>query len=161
MNWDTLFKMQKQLDSYIEENHNLQERDLFQDKYLALLVELGELANETRCFKFWSNKSRSSLDVILEEYVDGIHFILSLGIVKGHTFTSVNLGSTELTETELFNTVFEQCVVFKNNPNQENYTRLFESYLVLGRKLGFKEEDVFQAYLKKNEVNYQRQNSGY
>ncbi len=56
MEWDTLFKMQKELDSYIESNHNLANHDLFDDKYLALLVEIGELANETRCFKFWSNK---------------------------------------------------------------------------------------------------------
>ncbi|MFS0673020.1 dUTP diphosphatase [Ornithinibacillus sp. 179-J 7C1 HS] len=161
MNWNLLFDMQKRLDSYIEENHQLTGRDLFQDKYLALLVELGELANETRCFKFWSNKPRSSREVVLEEYVDGIHFILSLGIVKGLTFVSNTLNSSDLTETELFNQVFEQCVVFKNAPNQINYTRLFETYLELGLKLGFKEEDVQEAYIKKNEVNYERQNSGY
>ncbi len=64
-------------------------------------------------------------------------------------------------ETELFNLVFENCVRFKNEPSQPNYTLLFESYLTLGLKLGFTEQDVFNAYMKKNEVNYERQKSGY
>lgn len=161
MNWDKLFIMQKQLDSYIENNHQLTGRDLFQDKYLALLVELGELANETRCFKFWSNKPKSSSEVILEEYVDGIHFILSLGIVKGLKFESTEVQPSSQTETELFNRVFEQCVAFKNEPNQTNYNRLFVGYLELGLKLGFSEKDIHQAYTKKNEINYERQNQGY
>jgi dimeric dUTPase (all-alpha-NTP-PPase superfamily) len=162
MDWQLLFSMQKQLDAFIETNHDLSERDLFQEKYLALLVELGELANETRCFKFWSNKERSSKEVILEEYVDGIHFILSLGIEKGLVFsTETPIELSALSETELFNQVFERCVRFKNDSSQTNYNRLFEGYLELGLKLGFQEEDVYDAYRKKNEVNYNRQNSGY
>ncbi|GIO27781.1 dUTP diphosphatase [Ornithinibacillus bavariensis] len=162
MDWQSLFSMQRQLDSYIESNHNLSDKDLFQEKYLALLVELGELANETRCFKFWSNKARSSKEVILEEYVDGIHFMLSLGLEKGLVYTSTTpLVLVDLTETELFNNVFEDCVSFKNNPSQTNYERLFQGYLLLGLKLGFEEEDIYKAYMKKNEVNYKRQNNGY
>ncbi|MEN2765607.1 dUTP diphosphatase [Ornithinibacillus xuwenensis] len=161
MDWKSLFSMQKQLDTYIEENHNLSEKDLFEDKYLALLVELGELANETRCFKFWSNKKRGDSQTILEEFVDGIHFILSLGIEKGLRFEAETVKQSNKLETELFNTVFENGVVFKNQPIQPNYNRLFQSYLELGLKLGFQEADVRQAYIKKNEVNYERQNQGY
>lgn len=161
MKWDTLFTMQKQLDSYIESNHNLTNHDLFDDKYLALLVELGELANETRCFKFWSNKQRSANEIILEEYVDGIHFIMSLGIVKGLNYHNKSVANSNHTETELFNHVFEKCVRFKNEPTQQNYDLLFGSYLTLGLTLGFTEQDVFDAYIKKNEVNYERQKSGY
>ncbi len=75
--------MQQALDSHIEEKHQLQNEDLFTRKTLALLVEIGELANETRCFKFWSVKPASEKQVVLEEFVDGIHFILSLGIECG------------------------------------------------------------------------------
>ncbi|WP_178076329.1 dUTP diphosphatase, partial [Pseudomonas sp. 2822-15] len=32
---------------------------------------------------FWSDKGPSTDEVILEEYVDGIHFILSVGIESG------------------------------------------------------------------------------
>ena len=83
MQLEKLFKMQKALDQHIEEKHELQQEDLFNRKVLALLVEVGELANETRCFKFWSVKPSSEKSVVLEEFVDGIHFILSLGIECG------------------------------------------------------------------------------
>src|SRR3954453_14525850 len=78
MNVEKLFKMQDALDRHIEEKHGLENTNLIEKKILALLVEVGELANETRCFKFWSLKGPSEREIILAEYVDGIHFILSL-----------------------------------------------------------------------------------
>ena len=82
MKLSQLFTMQQELDSFIQKNREVK-RDVFQEKGLALLVELAELANETRSFKFWSAKGPSEIEVILEEYVDSIHFLLSLGIEKG------------------------------------------------------------------------------
>ncbi|UJL45022.1 dUTP diphosphatase [Virgibacillus sp. NKC19-16] len=161
MDWKALYSMQEKLDKYIEEKHDLLDKDVFQEKYLALLVELGELANETRCFKFWSTKPRNEKSVILEEYVDGTHFILSLGIEKGYQYDGRELRLTLLNETEQFNNVFEACTVFKQDPTKENYVRLFENYLLLGELLGFTEADIQDAYLKKNEVNYARQDQGY
>ncbi len=92
------FEMQRKLDQYIEKEHGLQDRSLFEEKTLALFVEIGELANETRCFKFWSKKPASDSKVILEEYVDGIHFILSLGLELGfdeNTFSIVSYEGNE------------------------------------------------------------------
>ncbi|WP_067730623.1 dUTP diphosphatase [Oceanobacillus damuensis] len=161
MNWKQLFDMQKQLDTYIEVNHNLSKTDVFQEKYLALLVELGELANETRCFKFWSNKPRNEKNVILEEYVDVIHFILSLGLEKGFIYHPSEWQSAMVTETEQFTDVFEAAVAYKNNATQINYNNLFLKTLQLAEILGFTEEDIQAAYIKKNEINYERQNQGY
>ncbi|GGJ68484.1 dimeric dUTPase (all-alpha-NTP-PPase superfamily) [Anoxybacillus voinovskiensis] len=56
MNLRKLFEMQRQLDEYIEQKHPRKEgEDRLAKKILALQVELGELANEWRGFKFWSN----------------------------------------------------------------------------------------------------------
>ncbi|MFC4556638.1 dUTP diphosphatase [Virgibacillus kekensis] len=161
MNWSDLYNMQKQLDDYIEAEHELTDKDLFREKYLALLVELGELANETRCFKFWSNKPRSDKAVVLEEYVDGVHFLLSLGLEKGLQFSGAISRPVENSETEQFNQVFAACTNFNENPSTDNYEQLFESFLLLGNILGFNEQDIKDAYLKKNKTNYKRQNEGY
>lgn len=163
MDWKELFTMQKQLDQYIEEHNAIPtNRNLFEHKYLALLVELGELANETRCFKFWSTKPKSAAPVILEEYVDGVHFILSLGIEKGLNYSGqVDSSMTEVDITTQFNTVFTCCVTFKNKPTQNNYNELFAGFLHLGQLLGFDETDIQSAYYEKNEVNYDRQKQGY
>lgn len=61
LDWGILFSKQEKLDQYIIENHQLHDQDLFEEKMLALLVELGELANETRCFKFWSEKRHQNV----------------------------------------------------------------------------------------------------
>lgn len=123
-------------------------------------MELGELANETRCFKCWSKKARSSDDVFLEEFVDGVHFILSFVLVKRLCF-SEKVEDTVMSETDQFNTVYEERVEFKLSPNQDNYNKLIICSLQLGRLLGFNEDAIQDAYYKKIEINYERQNEGY
>ncbi len=65
MNLTKIFGMQKVLDTRIIEEHGLEGQNLFYNMILALQVEIGELANETRCFKHWSNKGSSEKEVIL------------------------------------------------------------------------------------------------
>lgn len=161
MDWNRLFKMQAQLDKYIEENNDLSGTDVFQAKYLALLVELGELANETRCFKFWSKKPKNETAIILEEFVDNIHFILSLGIEKGFQFAGMTKEEIATSETAQFTNIFAACVHFKEDPTAYNYENMFKQFLQLGNLLGFSETDIQEAYFKKNKINYERQNQGY
>ncbi|WP_138415404.1 dUTP diphosphatase [Aquibacillus sediminis] len=161
MNWDQLFTMQEKLDTYIETNHNLQASDLVNKKILALLVEVGELANETRCFKFWSHKDASERQVILEEYVDGLHFILSLGLESNFRYDAGPIPSSTEDVTTLFNHVFEQIIAFKQTISKETYHQMFTAYLALGNSLGFDETSVKQAYYEKNKVNHERQDKGY
>ncbi|BCB05079.1 dUTP diphosphatase [Bacillus sp. KH172YL63] len=162
MNIEKLLDMQKKLDEHIEKEHGLEEEDLVEKKVLALLVEIGELANETRSFKFWSKKASSADDVILEEFVDGIHFILSLGIEIG--IMQFDLGDTNYTNEDLskqFLEVFKEVNHFAEERSVEHFQQLFRQYVYLGELLGFSHEDVFEAYVKKNEVNYNRQKEGY
>src|SRR5690625_3757759 len=153
--------MQKDLDTYIAQNHDLKGQDLFEERFLALLVELGELANETRVFKFWSVKDKSDKSIILEEYVDNIHFLLSIGLEKGYEFSQIDFSITYLKETIQFNHVFEKCLQFYQSQSEENYLSLFQEYLHLANVLGFTEKDILEAYHQKNEVNYERQEKGY
>lgn len=161
MNWNKLFKMQGKLDEYISTNHQLENKNLFNEKFLALLVELGELANETRCFKFWSTQGSSERETVLEEYVDNIHFLLSLGIEKDYEFSAITTSKTEYNKTEQFNHVFRLAIRFYEKQTEESYMKMIESYLQLAELLGFDEQDIFKAYIEKNEVNYERQKSGY
>ncbi|MFP7299550.1 dUTP diphosphatase [Neobacillus niacini] len=163
MQLEKLFQMQQALDQHIEEKHDLQKEDLFDRKVLALLVELGELANETRCFKFWSVKPSSEKSVVLEEYVDGIHFILSLGIECGFETLqySIQTEPTALTVSEQFLFIYEKITSFKNSKSNLDFNALLESYLQLGTLLGVSYEEMEKAYFTKNEVNYQRQQNNY
>lgn len=161
MSIERLFMMQKQLDDRIKKEHQLEKTDVYEEKVLALLVELGELANETRCFKYWSQKGPSEKDVILEEYVDGVHFILSLGLEKGWTCPVIAKQVTNQTVTELFLTVYECVLQMKQTDDKKIYNALFTNFLSLGTALGFTKDEIVQAYFNKNEKNHVRQDEGY
>ena len=162
MNINELFEMQKALDTYIEKEHGLEGTDLFQEKTLALLVEVGELANETRCFKFWSKKSSSEKSIILEEFVDGVHFILSLGIqlgIKHFELREAHFYEEDLTKQ--FITIYASINSFSGKRSVREYDQLVHQYFYLGELLGFSNEEVMEAYKQKNDVNYKRQQQGY
>ncbi|WP_209122051.1 dUTP diphosphatase [Alkalihalobacillus sp. BA299] len=163
MNLEKLFNMQRQLNERIIREHQLEGQDLLAEQILALEVELGELANETRCFKYWSNKPPADRHIILEEYVDGLHFILSLGIVL--KFEDVQLQEkrydSEISLVNVFQRVFDLITKLSENQSDESFIELFTTYLLLGEQLGFTHEDIEQAYFEKNEVNHKRQDEGY
>lgn len=163
MQLEKLFTMQQALDKHIEEKHELGNEDLFNRKVLALLVEISELANETRCFKFWSVKPSSEKQVILEEFVDGIHFILSLGIECDFHKDSFTIKSEPsiFNVTEQFLVINEKVSLFQKSKTISDYIAVFEAYLQLGVLLGITNEEMEQAYFRKNEVNYQRQQNNY
>jgi dimeric dUTPase (all-alpha-NTP-PPase superfamily) len=162
VNLAKLYNMQRGLDSHIQMNHQLQNESLIEKKILALLVEIGELANETRCFKFWSLKAPATTEKIVEEYVDGIHFILSLGLDCQFDQMDIRITPDQSESlTEQFLSVFGAVHEFRKTQSFDDFIKLFSAYFVLGEMLGFSQEDIEEAYIQKNEVNYERQQKGY
>jgi dimeric dUTPase (all-alpha-NTP-PPase superfamily) len=150
------------------------EPDRFNKLVLALLVELGECANEWRGFKFWSQNQEPStrksrrpyMDLadadfynpLLEEFVDGLHFILELGIELKAVDPWVP--SYEEDITEQFRTLFYHVSMINEYNGRDNYEYLVSYFIGLGEMLGFTWEQIEQAYFDKNKINHQRQDSG-
>lgn len=161
MHLKKLFELQEILDDRIRQQHNLHGEILLSKKTLALNVEIGELANETRCFKFWSDKKPSEKKVILEEYVDCLHFILSIGIEKQFTDVDIDSKNPEYALTDQFLNLYIDVNDFIVCSSKDHYITLFEDFLSLGRSLGFDDEAIVSAYLMKNNINHKRQDEGY
>ncbi|SES03040.1 dUTP diphosphatase [Salisediminibacterium halotolerans] len=165
MNVQKLFTMQKELDTSIQQGRNLAGEPLLERKLLAFHVETCELANETRCFKFWSSKPSADRSVILEEYVDGLHFLLSVGLELGFqdavTESSQRVQTAEKPVTSYFHTVIDKIVQLRKDQTADTYEELFAAYAALGEALGFSPDDIEAAYFDKNKVNYRRQEEGY
>lgn len=160
MQFRQLFEKQRQLDRFIEENQHVQ-KDVFDEKGLALLVELSELANETRCFKYWSTKGPSERAVLLEEFVDSIHFMLSLGNMRGFLLEEWPYLKEKKELTEIFLNTTQTILTFLQHQTEENYRAMWEQYSLIAYNLNFTIDDVLQAYELKNEKNYERQRNGY
>ncbi|TES58191.1 dUTPase [Halalkalibacterium halodurans] len=162
MNLNKLFTLQQTLNERIQTEHGLTGYDLFHEQLLALKVELGELANETRCFKYWSKKGPSPTTVILEEYVDGLHFVLTLGLTLRMTDVEIKQMDHETnTLTEQFLLVFRAISELEQSRTEQAFRTLFSHYIALGEKLNFSTVEIERAYLDKNKVNHQRQDEGY
>ncbi|MGL4818737.1 MAG: dUTP diphosphatase [Bacilli bacterium] len=165
MAWKHMYERQVILDARIREQHGLIENNLVTQKLLAFQVELGELANETRCFKYWTTKPAAPFETIVEEYVDGIHFLISIGIEAGYgAYIGSNIEQDVLTGealSEKFLDVFRATNRYYKDMHPRNFMILFEAYEVLGRALGIDERMMFEAYVKKNEKNHVRQDENY
>jgi dimeric dUTPase (all-alpha-NTP-PPase superfamily) len=159
MNLLPYYEIQRCLDDRIKKDHDIPD-DVLELKIVAAKVELAELCQEIRFFKFWSVKPMSEREVILEEFVDFLHFMLSIAIEKGwDKFIRDGKASSfdkQRSFGELFNTLFESGF----NSSGE-WLRMLRYYLAIGDKLGFSEEDIQIAYVKKNEKNHSRQTEGY
>jgi dimeric dUTPase (all-alpha-NTP-PPase superfamily) len=177
MNLEKLFQTQKVLRDRIGYN----EPDRFNKLILALLVELGECANEWRGFKFWSTnqsprtrKARAPyMDLddadfynpLLEEYVDGLHFVLELGLEREETTMTKPYDESWIikkdTITKQFNALFDKIGNFSEWKTVGNYVNILDYYLGLGEMLGFTWNEIEQAYFAKNKINHVRQETGY
>ena len=156
-----LFIKQAKLDQEIANKHNISYSNTRKRRTLSLLVEIGELANTTRCFKYWSNKGSEDKERVYDEFADALHFLLSLGIDINVSKRSYELTSSDLSLSELFIKMYEDVISFLNNPNENNYEICFVTLLNIAHGIGMSEDDIFSSYLAKLGVNYNRQNTNY
>ena len=71
---------QEKLDEFIRQKKNLTDadsRESFIRTKIALLVEIGELANELKTFKHWKSQKEVNWEKAKEELIDCLHFYLS------------------------------------------------------------------------------------
>lgn len=194
-----LFEVQQKLDEEIERKHPTQPgEDRLAKRILALQVELGELANEWRGFKFWSTdqEPRTCIETgicihcagtgnifyddeeedwedcsycngegeelknpLLEEYVDCLHFILSIGLAIDEEYFYLE---EEMKPEKDVVTQFQKVFQYAHLITEDDYcSQLLTSFVYLGEMLGFTWEQIEEAYMSKNQTNWERQNNGY
>lgn len=163
--------MQKVLDNDILAAKELIMGDTILKRLVAAIVELGEYANEERFFKFWSNKTASEKDIRVDEYVDVLHFLLSMMNyynvkIDDMTIWEANYDATitpyQLNLTQIWlGTVGAFLDLGFITDAKENFARAFNLYFLLGERCGLNWEDVYDGYKKKNVVNFERLASGY
>ncbi len=153
-----MLENQKILDARIMDSFKLEDSDTLEKRILALLVEVSELANEVRCFKYWSTKSASSKEVILEEYVDGLHFILSLSI----TFDEV-LVLEQVAHAYDLTTAFLKLneLIITQAYHSHSINGVYNLYYYIAELLKFSDDEITEAYFAKNKQNHHRQDENY
>lgn len=159
-----VYEKQLELDSRINQIHKLDYDETVNDRLLALIVEIAEFANETRTFKYWSNKPASPRMKILEEYIDVMHFAISVGLHFGANIDEglfVKELNPNLTLTDYLLDLFKLALNLKNNRNLDNYKEFMAYYLGISVYLEYTYFELVEAYLKKNQTNHDRQDNNY
>lgn len=202
---EQMYEMQKELDAKIIKEKGLEGQDLLPNTVLALQVEIGELANEWRGFKHWSDRKEPKsgfaakiecdscggrgywytgnrvdcrkcgtsgriTNPLLEEYVDCLHFFLSiarqLGLPAADLYApgpdEIVKGSTTYVFTEILHHV--GGVGLHKDPHIRKTSLrlgLWIFYSLGEQRLGFTFDQIAEAYAAKNAVNHERQANGY
>lgn len=160
-----MLQMQKKLDEAIMEEYGLTEIDE-ENLRMAILDEVGELTHELKGSWCWWKKTQAPVDdkKVLGELVDIWHFVLSY---QNHFNFGEEARLSYLNEEELSNGMLKRLRTKKSNLSKV-LTRLviFESSIIpvliaITEYLGFTIEQVYEAYLDKNKINYQRLKEGY
>ncbi|WP_369085726.1 dUTP diphosphatase [Metamycoplasma spumans] len=160
MNLEYIFNAQVDLDKAFRDSRD--KNELYFDKkiVIALLVELGEFANEVKAFKYWKKDKSINRQAMLEEFADGIHFLTSIAyknhvspeikLIKHHDDFSVQLAYTY----QLFTKLFKKM-------NKKSIAKAYGAYLALGQIMNISYDDIVKSYIEKNKKNYQRIKDNY
>lgn len=161
-----LIKEQIKLDEYIKEHHPeafIDQSYRLTNLKLALCVELGEFANTTRCFKIWSNKGMEEKSVMLDEYVDMVHFLLVFTYSAG--LNNLSIAIEEVKDHSLTELLLRLNRAYLDiDVDSLDITHLLYCWSLLARVasfMGFTSDDISSAYMKKNKVNIERQDNNY
>ena len=161
-----LFEAQKILDGAILEEKK-PEGGLLEKKIVAAQVEFAEFLNETRVFKFWSNK-RADTSKVLEESADHLHFLLSIGLELGFNkdFRVINaiersFKPPQYTHNEIISEIQTYISMLNKIRDLHVYIAAFRQYLNIISHFGIDGIDLEREYYRKNKINHKRQAEGY
>ena len=100
-------------------------------------------------------------EIILDEYADGLHFFLSLGIDIKTSLDTYEIVVPNRELTEQFEKIYKDICDFSKLENDSSFINAFSSFLSLLPLLGYTWQDLKDAYYKKLDTNYVRQQTNY
>ncbi|MCV3754301.1 dUTP diphosphatase [Ureaplasma zalophigenitalium] len=160
-NLQELFTLQERLDNTIAQNKDFNGQvDYKSQRVLALLVEIGELANEIQMFKYWKNNKQVNYEKMLDELADVLHFACAHAYrLQVSPFVNPQIISSDLTEQfiALYASTSQLNKKYDKDQMQDVLSHIFGICCLL--ELNW--QTIREAYIKKNKINYERVATGY
>jgi dimeric dUTPase (all-alpha-NTP-PPase superfamily) len=129
----------------------------------AIIDEVGELNHELKATWCWWKDTQKPVDnlKVLEELVDVWHFVMSeyylvdiLDDIRQHDITTLLLEGIKTARTN---------ELYKNDPVTSflDYGYELDELIALTFSLGYDIDDVYDMYITKNKINFERLKNGY
>jgi dimeric dUTPase (all-alpha-NTP-PPase superfamily) len=163
MNLQQLFKIQEIMENNIRQSSQMDENvlgreNIFDLRFLALQVKVGEIANLTKCYKYTRAKEDIPKEKLMFRYIEALQYLLSIGNMYDFNIINldaVNSSSREESLIKVFSFIYDDIVELKEVVRRNNYVdsvncyiRLFSRFMNLGRLLGLTFEEVYDYYMK-------------
>ena len=161
---EKMFQMQRTLNENIlnEFGKNAMTREKLN---MAIIDELGELTHELKGSWCWWKKTQAPVNRkrVLEELVDVYHFVMTSEMARRYSSTDEVIDSI-LNKYEFsinhFDELEKERLDYLIGDISYSYDKL-TVLLQLTKCLQFSFDDVYQEYLNKNKINYERLKNGY
>ncbi len=169
-----LFTIQKIVEEEIKDMTNIEENalgeeNIFDLRFLAFQVKVGELANTTKCYKYLEMSPNIPKEKLIFRYIDAFKFLLSIG--NAHNFNIIDEDAISPIEhddniIQSFSLVYSEIETLKKLLRNDDfinglssYLRLFALYLNVGKILGLTFDEVFDYYNDKYKIYLKRKHN--
>lgn len=162
INFKNISDQQKILDQYILKKSNFKNnQEIFNKKIIAIFVELSEFANELRFFKYWSKKEQSKKEIILDEFVDIIHFLISIANDLKYDDWDIEIKEENKEIEIIYLEIINLILILQKEQEKKILKEIFVKLLQIAIYYDFKIEEIFNSYQLKNQINFTRQDTNY
>ena len=154
-----IIQQQILLDEAIKKAHFL-EQDYQEEMFIALFTEVGEFANEVQSFKYWKKSKKIDQNNLLEEYADGLHFLMSFAIKYNcNSLIEPLVLSKDINKQflEIFNAINKMA----KKISKRKIEKAIAIYLGLAKLLDISDDKINDAYKLKNQKNFERIKNNY
>lgn len=148
-----------------------------QNAFVALDVELAEVANTSEWFKVWKthrgkhDEGKNAEETLLYEYVDAMDFFLLISNLKNwnHVILNTQPDLEKIAGYKREQNMDKQYLIIKKmlfnayfERSEAAFSHCFRLFIKMGLvEFGFSEDQIETAFMKKNELNKQRQADNY
>jgi dimeric dUTPase (all-alpha-NTP-PPase superfamily) len=160
--YNDIYNRNKKLDDIFINKYINTENKYYEKNCLELIVELCELANESKCFKYWTIK-KPDMNLVLEEFADCLLMVL-------YMFNTYDIDSVSTIDVDMslnileeFNVLIRMCtnLMSRDNINEMFLKEIFTRLIHIGSLLELNDNDIVEACYKKIIKNEERLNSDY
>lgn len=157
--WKEIYEKNRDLDEIFIKRYGNDEY-MYEKNCIALLAEIGEFVNETKCFKYWSIK-KPKKDDLLGELADCFTMIMYFYNFKDLNIPEYKVVDNNKNILEIINDTYILGTNLYKNCDQELLDKIFYNLLLLGNLCDCCEEEIIDAIKKAHIKIENRLNSDY
>ena len=127
---------------------------------IALYTEVGEFANEIQSFKYWKKSKNIDQNNLLEEFADGLHFLISFAIKTNCNYIIEPLVLSNDINYQLLE-MFKSIYKLSKKISRRNVTKCIAIYIGIAKILNIEDDLIIESYMLKNKKNFERIKNNY